>query len=178
MNSRKKDSLAKKNEEYVAVYSEYYPLIFNTVYSKVGDENDAGDVCQEIFLILYEKFYEVENYRKWLFGTLRNVVMRYYEKKSKVELNIDDIFQDISLTFVNGMKDVRIIINNAIENINLNNEERLLLDYIAYNSYSYSNVGEIMGLSKKQVFLRYSKVVKKVLTRLKELGIQDIEDLL
>lgn len=175
-----KSAKIEKREKYTEIYDKYYPLIFNTVFSKVGNKFDTNDICQEIFIIFYEKFEDVENYRKWLFGTLRNVILRYYEKKSKKEsdADIDLTFDDVGLTYVNGYKDTRIIIQDAIDNINITEEEKLMLDYIAFNNYSYSNVGKIMGLSKRQVGYTYLAVVKRILLYLRENGITNIEDLL
>ncbi len=148
------------------------------MYTKVGNKDNASDICQEVFLILYEKFEEVENVKKWLYGTLRNVVLRFYEKKSNSDVNIDKIFDDISLTFVNGFRESRIVINEAIENIELTDEESLILNYIAFSNYSYSNVSRIMGLTKRQVGYKYLGIVKKILKYLEGKGIRNIEDLL
>lgn len=171
-------SIKKKRNIFTKVYTEYYPYVFNTVYSKIGNEHDAGDICQEIFLIFFEKFEMVENPRKWLFGTMKNVVLRYYERKNKSDVDIDSIFNDDGLIYLNGFRDTRLIIQEAVENSMLSDEEKMLLDYIAFNGYSYSNAGIIMGLSKKQVFLRYSRAVKIILNYLKTRGINNIEELL
>ncbi len=167
-----------KREKYSIIYNEYYPLIFNTVYTRIGNRDDASDICQEIFLIFFEKLEEIQNYRKWLFGTMRNVVIRFYEKKPDPEIDIDNVFNDISLTFVNGFRDTRIIIGDAIDSIDISEEDRILFEYIAYYNYSYNNVVRIMGLTKKQVRLRYEKAVRKILGSLREKGIHNIEDLL
>ncbi len=169
---------SKKREEFSKAYIEYYPLLFNTVFTKVGSKENADDICQEVFLIFYEKFDEVENIRKWLFGTLRYAVLRYYEKNPGQDVDIDKIFDDVSLTYVNGFKDTRIIISEAIENVNLTEEERLILEYIAFNNYSYTNTGKIMGMTKRQIGYRYLDIVERIIEYLNEKGIEQIEDLL
>ncbi|MCP4133911.1 MAG: sigma-70 family RNA polymerase sigma factor [bacterium] len=167
-----------KREEFSQLYSQYYPLVFNTVYSKTGNRDDAYDISQEIFIIYYEKFEKIGDNRKWLFGVLRNVVLRHYSQKSNTTVDIDSIFEDVSLTFVNGFRDTRIIIEEAIENIEISEEDRTILEYIAYNNYSYTHVGSILGMTKRQVGYRYLAIVKKILEVLREKGIQNIEDLL
>ena len=109
---------------------------------------------------------------------MRNVVYRYYEKKSKTPVDIDTVFGDISLTYVNGFKDTRLIIEEAMENVELNEEELLIIDYIAFNNYSYTKTGEAMGLSKRQIGYKYLHAVKKIISYLESKGIKDIEDLL
>jgi len=172
--------LSKKEKRiaYTKVFTEYYPFVFNTVYAKIGNEHDAGDICQEVFLIFFEKFEEVENPRKWLFGTMKNVVKQFYGRRYKSDIDIDSIFDDDGLLYVNGFRDTRLIIREAVDNSEISEEERMLLDYIAFNGYSYSNAGMIMGLSKKQVFLRYSRAVKIILNYLADRGITNIEELL
>ncbi len=167
-----------KREEYTLAFNKYYPLVFNIVLSKVGNEHDADDLCQEIFLAFFEKFEDVENQRKWLFGTIRNVVMRHYEKKSRSDADVEDIINDISFSYVNGFRDLRIMVNDAVSSVGLDEEDTMLIDYIAYNRYSYNNVSKITGLTRKQVIYRYSKAVEKILHYLREKGIHNIEDLL
>ncbi|MDY6934665.1 MAG: sigma-70 family RNA polymerase sigma factor [Spirochaetota bacterium] len=148
---RKKSS---KRENFSRIYIEYYPLVFNAVYTKVGNRDDTSDICQDVFLIFYDKFEEIDNARKWLLGTMRNVIYRFYEKKAHSDIDIDNIdkmFADVNHTFTNGFRDTRIIINDAIENIDISEEERIILEYIAFYNYSYSTTGRIMGLSKRQV---------------------------
>ncbi|PKL35966.1 MAG: hypothetical protein CVV44_17210 [Spirochaetae bacterium HGW-Spirochaetae-1] len=169
----------KKRDRFSEMYIEYFPLVMNALFTKVGNKEDANDICQEVFILLYEKFDEVLNVRKWLFGTLRYVTCRYYEQKSKNREQIDRLFDDIALTFTNGFRDTRIIINEAIEKADMSEEEKLIFDYIAVYNYSYSNVGDILGLSKRQIGYKFIKIVNGILEYLKvNHGIESIEELL
>lgn len=171
--------MSRKRDNFTEDHKRYYPLVFSAVYTKVGNIDDANDICQEVFIRFFEKYDEVQNSRKWLFGTLRHVVFEYYRKK-KGDVNIDDVFTDISLTFVNGMRDIRIIISEAIENMdNFNDEdERTLFDLIAVQNYSYSETAKMMGMTKRMVQYRYKRIVDNILDYLKARGIKDFEDLL
>jgi DNA-directed RNA polymerase specialized sigma24 family protein len=40
-----------REERFTGIYAEYYPLVYNAVYSKIGKRHDADDICQEVFLI-------------------------------------------------------------------------------------------------------------------------------
>ena len=157
---------------------EYYPLIYSTIFTKINNQDDANDLCQEIFIIMYEKFNEIDNYRKWLYGTMRNVLFRHYEKKKKTAVDIDEVFNDVSLTFVNGMRDIRLTIEDVLTEIEMTDEQNLLFEYIAVNNYSYNKTGEILGRTKRQVEYAYQGLVRRILEQLKEKGIENIEDLL
>jgi RNA polymerase sigma factor (sigma-70 family) len=167
-----------KNERFTMLYADYYVLVFNALYAKIGNENDVRDICQEVFLIMYQKLDEIQEPRRWLFGTLRNATLRFYEKNRKSADDIDRIFDDVAMTFVNGFRDMRIIINDAIEDAGLSDEERLILEYIAIYGYSYARTGEIMGLSKRQVGYKYLAAAKKILAELHRRGVEHVEDLL
>ena len=169
----------KKNlPEYIRIYTEYYPLIFNAAYAKTHNEHDAGDICQEVFLIFFEKFDEIENKKSWLFGTLRNVLLRHYERSSKAPADIDQLGESADIAYHNGSRNTRILIREAIESAGLTEEEQLLIDYITIAEYSYRNVGKILGMTKRQVGYKYATAVKKIIAYLQTRGINNIEDLL
>lgn len=159
-------------------YNKYYPYIFKIDYSKTGDEQDSSDICQEVLLLYFKKFDEIENPRKWLYGTMKNILYQYYRRKQKSAIDIDALLEDSNLAYVNGFRNTRIIIQDAIDNAEINEEERLLIEYIALNGFSYTNTSNILGLTKKQVLFRYEKSVKKILSYFNEKGIKNIEDLL
>ncbi len=172
-------SKTKRNiDEYTESYVTFYPLIFSAVYTKIGNRDETKDLCQEIFLIYFQKFDEVENARKWLLGTMRNVVLQYYQRKGKNNVNIDDVFEDISLTYVNGFRDTRIILSEALENIECDEKDRMVLDLIATHNFTYGKVAELLGLTHRQVEYKYSQLVKKVSDYLNNKGIKDIQELL
>ena len=171
--------MASKKNRYTDAVNKYYPLIYSAVYTKVNNVDDAYDICQEVFVKFFEKFEEVENPRKWLYGALRLSVFDYYRSQNKAT-NIDEVFNDIGLTFVNGFRDARIIISEVIENIDTfdKEEDKLLFDMIAINNFSYSQVGKQLGLTKRQVQYKYGRIVQQILDQLNKRGIKNIEDLL
>lgn len=169
----------KRFSSFSDVYSDYYSLIFSSIARKLNDESDTEDICQEIFIRFYEKFDEVENPRKWLFGTMRNVIFEYFRKKRPNE-DIDDFLGDVNLTYVNGFRDTRILISEALESEeNFENEkEQILFDLIAINHYTYREAGNELGITKKQAGYQYGIIVKRIIDFLHKKGIHNLEDLL
>jgi RNA polymerase sigma factor (sigma-70 family) len=168
-----------KREIFTEVYNKYFPLVFSTVHTKVDNIDDANDISQEVFIRFYEKFDEIEDHKKWLYGALRFSVLNYY-KKRRDNVNIDDIFNDVSLTFVNGFRHTRIIISEAIEkgNVFADDEDSTLFDLVAVHTYSYTEAGKELGLTKRQVEYKYRRIVDKILDYLKKNGIENLEDIL
>jgi RNA polymerase sigma factor (sigma-70 family) len=162
---------------FTEAYMLYYPQILSSILLKVGSVEDARDICQEVFIILYEKFDTVNNVRAWLYGTLKNVVYKYYSSK-KQDVDIDKLFDSIKLSYSNGFRDARIIINQVMDEVQCSQAERIILDLIAVHNFSYVNVATILGLTKRQVEYKYGQLVKCITDNLKKKGIKDIEELL
>ena len=171
-------SQRKKNEKYTEVYIEYYPIVYSVIYSKIRNRDVADDVCQEVFIILFNKFEKVENYRAWLLGTLRFEVLKYFQKQKGGQVNIDEIFEDINLTYVNGFRDTRIAINEAIDEIECDEKDRVMLDLIAKYNFTYGKVAELSGQTRRQVEYRYNQLIAMIMDSLKKKGIDSIGELL
>ena len=105
----------KKTELFSEHYNSLYSVAFSSVYSKIGNYHDAEDICQEVFLRFYRKLDEIESPRKWIFGALRLVVFDYYKRKGKNDIDIETMFEDVSMSFVNGFRDTRMVIQQALD---------------------------------------------------------------
>ncbi len=169
-----------RNRDFAESYNELYPVVFSTVYRKVGNINDAEDICQELFIRLYQKMDEVENRRKWLYGALNLEVMAYYRKKKPGDVDIDEVFDDAGLSFVNGFRDTRIMIKDAIEDMdNFRDEtDRTLFDLVAVNNFTYEEAGAQLGLNRRQVRYRYGLIVERLCDYFRKKGINSLEELL
>ena len=163
---------------FAEVYEKYYPLVFNILYSKLSKQDLADDMCQEVFITYYTKLEQVENPRKWLLGTLKYSLLNYFKQKHKNHVDIEDVFNDINLQFVNGMRDTRLIIEEAIAEVAMTDEERLIFEYLSYYNYTQENTAKIMGLTRKKTIYKYSKVLRRIMDYLAQKGIKNIEDLL
>lgn len=129
---------------------------------------------------MFQKFDEIENIRKWLYGVMRMTMLNYYRKKGRHNEDIDTIINDASMSFVNGFKDARIIIDDAMNTLsNFNSEkDRALFEMIAVYNYSYRKAAELFGYTLPQVRYRYEKISESLLDYLKKRGIDGLEELL
>lgn len=173
-------SLDKKTRDFTEVYTDYFTYVYSAVYSRLGNAHDAQDICQEVFIRFYDKYEEVENPRKWLLGAIRNVLLEFYRRKSGKEHAAGDLFDDVSLTFVNGFRDTRLLIEEAIENMDnfKTKNDKIVFDLIAMNNYTYKEAGKTLGLTVRQVRYQYSQTVNRIIHYFKEKGINSLDELL
>ena len=171
--------LEKKDVLFTGVYSDYYPVVSGALYTKIGNSQVAEDLAQEVFLALYAAFDRVEHVRSWLFTTMKNVLYDHYRVAMNMpeETAYHEAHDDISLTFVNGFRDTRIILEQAVESVP-DPVDRVLFDLIAVQNHSYQEAGNHVGLSSRQVRYRYSLINRHIQDHLGARGIKSIEDLL
>ncbi len=175
-----KENLSKPaTDRFVENYDSYYSIIFSSIYSRVNNYHDAEDICQEVFIRLYDKMEEVENPRRWLYGCLRHVVFDYYKAKKK-DVDVDKLFEDIGMGYVNGFRDSRLMIKQVIEDIcnEAGDRDASLFELVAVYNYSFVQAAKHLNLSYKQTVYRYGVFSGRVVEKLKEKGIENIEDLL
>ncbi len=179
MNVRK-SLAAPETESFIESYDSYYSLVFSTVYSKVNNFHDAEDICQEVFIRFYSKMDEVQNPRKWLYGCLRIVVLDYYKEKRHRDVDIDELFDDISLGYVNGFRDTRVMLKNVMEEVFVEEGDRdaALFEMIAVYNFTFVEAAKHLNLGYKQARYRYNSMASKLMEKLKARGIERIEELL
>jgi RNA polymerase sigma-70 factor (ECF subfamily) len=170
--------LDAKKAEFIECYSEYYQIVYGAIYSKVADKHDIEDLIQEVFLIFYQKIDEIANKRSWLFGTVQNVLMNYYRKKRKFSSDADiaDYLNDVSLGTINGFRDTRMLLEDAMAS--LTEKDRILFDLVAVQQLTYHVAARHLGLTRRQVAYRYSSIIGTIKAYLNERGIRGLGDLL
>ena len=169
----------KKDAQFTEAYSRYYAVVYGALYSRTGDPDAAEDMTQEVFIRFFNKMEEAVNVRAWLLVTMKHVLYEHYRKVKNMpdELAESEAMGDVSLTFVNGFRDTRIIIDHAVEAIT-DAADRSIFDLVAVQNYTYEETGELLGVSRRQVKYRYGLIVRQVLDFLHQRGIRNIEDLL
>jgi DNA-directed RNA polymerase specialized sigma24 family protein len=165
---------------FIENYDSYYSIIFSSIYSKIGNYHDAEDICQEVFFRFFNKIEEVESPRKWLFGCLRIVVLDYYREKKGKELDLDELSDNIAMSYVNGFRDTRMMIKQAIDEIcdERGDTDASLFELVAVYNFTFVQASKHLNLNYKQARYRYRVFTEKVLEKLMEKGVRNIEDLL
>ncbi len=169
-----------RKQKFAEAYSDHYAVVFGAVYNKVSSIEDAEDICHDLFVRFYEKMDSIDNYRKWLLVALRLEVLAFYRKKRPEVVDPESLFEDISLSFVNGLRDTRVIIEEAFDKIEEIHGEHgyLLFDMVALKRFSYEEAGKQLGINARQVRYRYGEIIRWLQDYLGKKGIHSMEDLL
>ena len=76
-------------EEFICLYEEFFPKIYNSVYYRVNDATTAEDIVSQIFLkILKNKDqYSSEKAKlsTWIYTIAHNCLIDFYRKNDSVE---------------------------------------------------------------------------------------------
>lgn len=168
-----------KRSACIDAYNKYYGLVCSEFYSKLSNIDLAEDLSQEVFITMFEKFETIENVRTWLYGAIKNKI-RNYVKKNKIDaVDIDDVFYDDGLAFINGMQDTRIIIEQALQNIEAASDlELLVFDMIAKQNRGLTETARSLNISQRKVRYAFAQIKRKLLDELNKNGIKSIEALL
>ncbi|MCP4135740.1 MAG: sigma-70 family RNA polymerase sigma factor [bacterium] len=171
-----------KESKFREVYNDYYPLVFNAIYSKLGNREDTEELCHDIFVVFYKNADSIYNTSGWLKKSVRYHIMTYFRnmKPGDKSISIDIAEDDIDFKFDKDTDDIGIIINEAIDNEEnyRNDKDKILFQLIAVYNYTYAQAGKQLGLTRRQAEYSYTQITKKIVEYLKKKGISKIEDLL
>ncbi len=170
----------QKTLEYTNAYSDYYTMVFGIIYSKTNNYDAAEDICQEVFIRFYEKFDKISNQKKWLMWSIRYVLFEYYRRKGKSDEDIEEFYNDVSMTYVNGFKESRVLIEEALENLRVDDtrKEGVIFRLVSMHNYSFKFAAKETGLTYEQVRYRYQQIRERIVRYLQKKGIHKLEDLL
>ncbi len=163
---------------YADAYLDFYPVIYSAVYASISDKDDADDICQEIFLIFYDKFETIQNRRAWLHMTMKNVLGNYYRKMKSTRSDATEDIDKTGAVYLNGFRDTRILLQEAMEMIRCSDTERNVLEMIGVYRFTQDKTAELLGITRRQVRYKLETVSKRIINYLKQKGISDIEELL
>ncbi len=172
--------ISEKKEKFAEAYDNYYAWAFSIIFNRVDSIEDTQDICHDLFLRFLEKIDTIENYRSWLIVALRYEVLTYYRKKKPEVVDPESFFEDPTLTFVNGARDARVIMEDSITRISEVHGEvdYLLFDLISLKRFTVREAGLQLGLSTRQARYRHDEIIRWLKNDLRSKGIASLEDLL
>jgi RNA polymerase sigma-70 factor, ECF subfamily len=167
-------------ERFTEAYDLYYSVLYGAVYRKVGSVEEAEDLCQEIFIRLYRKLDGVDNIRAWLYGAMRIVMFDYYRSRGRSEADIESMLDDAAMAYVNGFRETRLIIDDALAHPETfaGETERSVFELVAISGFSTAEAARHLNISYRQARYAFEMVSRKIVSHLRSRGIESLEELL
>ncbi|MBA2682179.1 MAG: RNA polymerase sigma factor [Ktedonobacteraceae bacterium] len=84
------------SESFETFFRRYEPEITRYLWRMTGDEQSAGDLCQETFLRAWQHFATIRSYEKpgaWLIKVASNLALRYLHQRfssARIVIPLDD----------------------------------------------------------------------------------------
>lgn len=157
--------------------------VFALVYRIVGQQQEAEDISQEVFLAVYEKLYQYDNSKKfapWIFRIATNASISALRRKKKVvllnfeesyssifELNHSSIATDPHLMF--ERHELEKEISSAIMQLPENYRVVITLRY--HLDLDNQEIADVLGISRENVEVRIHrarKALRKIILLQKE----------
>lgn len=160
-------------------YKNTYRYVYVFFYSHVHDKSLIDDLCQEVYMNFYRKFYKDEHlgtdHIKLLFGFSRNIYKKHVQNSLKLQtityvddINYNNLLQDSpeSEEFDNLKKEIqKLKIIAAMQKLNIRVRE--VLEYKYFYLMTRSEIAAIMEMKERDV-LKYQqrgiRYLKKMLS--------------
>lgn len=137
-----------KPNDYNACVKEWADALFRFARKSTGNDEDARDVVQNSFAVLWEKKEDVtpEKAKSFLFQVAYRQSIDLYRKNHRVTYKeeVDD-----ERTTEQQRSDLKRVLDKALQQ--LDERSRALVLLKDYEGYSYEEIGKITDLSSSQV---------------------------
>ena len=156
------------------IVKRYQKNIYRFVYRQVGNEADAADITQKVFVNLFLKarqFKGNSSFKTWLYQIAVNQCKNQFRsndrrREHKVDENANEfILEDNKFDDVFGVEKRRIL-QEAINNLPA--KQRLTMQLRVYQECSFAEIADIMSSSIGTVKASYHQAVTSLTKSLKE----------
>lgn len=153
---------------YNACVQEWADALFRFACKCTGNREEAQDIVQNCFAILWEKRNQVtiEKAKAFLFQLAYRKSVDHFRRIRKVRTG--EAFPDQVVADIMPSTDLKRILNQALDL--LDEKDRALVLLRDYEGYNYEEIAQITGLSASQVkvyLFRARKVLKEYLVSVK-----------
>lgn len=159
--------------QFESLFKSHYQFLCNYAQQYVEDADAAQDICQKIFIKLWEKREEIDpeqSIKSYLFTATRNRCLNYIRDNKKYRSTLLDIdcadFEIVAEEDTFAEEELKEKIETALNN--LPEKCRLVFKMSRYQNMKYKEIAEELDISQKTVEAHMSKAMKSLRTELKD----------
>ncbi len=166
-NNRSGDKFDKA--EFEDLFNENYESVRNFIYYKTGDIKLAEDICQDVFIKIWERRSEIIPEKvKYLCFTIANNLSLNYLKHLKIVYNFKNAFIERhefeSPEHLLIQKEFDLKLQGVIAE--LPEKQRVVFLMNRIDKLTYNEIADRLGLSVKAIEKRMSQALKELNTKL------------
>ena len=161
------------DELFIGLCKEYHKKVFKYVYYSTGNDEDAKDITQEVFTLVYEKINDLqyhENIGGFIFQTAKYKVSNYkrksYTKNSKEISNYIgtkgqslDTYTQMKANYDEDINEL-IYVDDVIRQ--LPKDKQLLYRLYYINKKSYKEIAKELGRNEASLRMAYVRLRREI----------------
>ncbi|MEA4811715.1 MAG: sigma-70 family RNA polymerase sigma factor [Anaerolineaceae bacterium] len=161
VNALQKEDALQTTDEFSPFYQKYFEPVYRYLYSRLGNTQDAEDLCSQTFVQAYQSFHSLRNperFAPWLFKIARNKLNDFW-RKQKPSLYLDEGLLQFSAPDPHSQAEISERLQKMamlIHGLTEQEQELIRLRYLA--ELNFREISKILGKSES--------AVKKALYRL------------
>ena len=146
-----------------ALWTRAQPVVAGFVSSVVPNFHDAGDILQDVALVLGVKFHEYDGERsftQWALGITRNKVLAYYRKQCREKQILDDyLIERIASSYEETGPHLGVIHEALRRCMNkVRERDRRLLEMWYADQREPAEIARLMGIAKSTIYVILHRV--------------------
>lgn len=154
------------SDAFGIIYERYYVRIYNYVYYRTGNADDAEDLTARVFERAMNHIGRYEDkgvpFSAWLYRIAHNLVANFHRDRSRRRvIALDDIAQwhvgEEDPEFAAQMIEDKAVLLNAIRRLPSDRQELLILKFV--ERLPNSEIGDIMGRSEGAIKSLYHRTL-------------------
>lgn len=161
------------DELFIALCEEYHPKILKYLYHSVGNVEDAKDLTQEVFMIVYDRMKELENHENiggFIYQTAKFTKMNFLRKRARKDKNEICLDKDIRTREfdlyekIMDMKDREIDAGRYVGEVvsKLSSDKRKLYSLYYIEGKSYREIAKEVSSSEVALRMRYMRLRREI----------------
>ena len=169
------NALAEKSlddkESFAKLYDIFFDAVYNFVFYRLRNVDNANDLVSEIFLKVYAHLKDFDknksSFKTWLFTITNNALIDYFRYSNKNNTaDFPNYFENLFSDETN-QPERKLIIDEEKTQIlaaldKLNDNERQLIQLKYWFEFSYLEIAEILNLTYSNVRIIHYRALKKL----------------
>ena len=160
-------------QQFEQLFKLHFKYLCNFAMGYVEDRDAAQDICQKVFITLWEKRSEIDpkkSIKSYLFTSVKNRCLNYIRDNKKYRSQILDLdcadFEAAEQQDDFAEADLKNKIQNALAS--LPEKCRLVFEMSRFQNLKYREIAEELDISQKTVEAHMSKAMKSLREQLKD----------